>query len=145
MKYSLEVVVLPVTDVERSLRFYRDKLGFALDVDYRPNDEFRVVQLTPPGSACSVQLGLGLTDAVPGSVRRLHLVVEDIERTRAELTERGVDAGPTRHKTPFDRWAGGLAPGPDPQHRDYATFVELVDPDGNTWLLQERGHQAPHH
>jgi catechol 2,3-dioxygenase-like lactoylglutathione lyase family enzyme len=142
LKYSLEVVVLPVADAERSLRFYRDKLGFVVDVDYKPTTEFRVIQLTPPGSACSVQLGVGQTEATPGSARRLQLVVEDVEQARAELAERGVVVGEVRHKFPFDTWAGGMAPGLDEHRRDYASFVEFADPDGNTWSLQERGYPA---
>lgn len=140
MIYSLEVVVLAVTDVDRSLEFYRDRVGFGLDVDYRPAEDFRVVQLTPPGSGCSVQFGVGLTDAVPGSTPRTHLVVSDIERARRELAERGVDIGDVRHKFPREAWRGGLAPGLDGDRRDYASFVEFADPDGNTWVLQERGH-----
>ena len=140
MNYAIEVLILPVTDVDRSLEFYRDRLGFSLDVDYAPSDEFRVVQLTPPGSACSVQLGVGLTDAEPGSVRRVHMVVPDVEQARTELADRGVAVGDVRHKAPIDTWAGMLAPGVDEQRRDYASFVEFADPDGNTWVLQERGH-----
>ncbi|MFE0631815.1 glyoxalase [Streptomyces sp. NPDC058864] len=92
MDYSLEVVIVPVADVDRSLAFYTERAGFSLDVDYAPAGDFRVVQLTPPGSACSVQIGVGLTDAVPGSLRNLHLVVGDVERARRELTERGAAA-----------------------------------------------------
>jgi catechol 2,3-dioxygenase-like lactoylglutathione lyase family enzyme len=140
LKYSLEVVILPVGDVDRALAFYRDRLGFTLDVDYQPSDSFRVVQLTPPGSGCSVQIGVGLTDAAPGSARRMHLVVPDVVATSAELAGRGIDVGEVQHKSPLETWAGGLVPGPDPQRRDYASFAEFADPDGNTWVLQERGH-----
>lgn len=140
ISYSLEVVVLPVADVDRSLEFYRDRVGFRLDVDYQPGEDFRVVQLTPRGSGCSVQFGVGLTDAAPGSVRRIHLVVSDLVRSRHELADRGVDVGDIRHKSPVAAWRGALAPGLDPERRDYASFVEFADPDGNTWVLQERGH-----
>jgi catechol 2,3-dioxygenase-like lactoylglutathione lyase family enzyme len=140
MNYSLEVVILPVADADRSLAFYRDGLGFPVDVDYAPSPGFRVVQVTPPGSACSLQFGIGLTDAEPGSARRMHLVVTDLEQARAELVGRGVQVGEIRHKTPLDAWAGALAPGIDEARRDYASFAEFADPDGNTWVLQERGH-----
>lgn len=138
--YALEVVIVPVSDPDRSLEFYRDRVGFPVDVDYAPSPEFRVVQLTPPGSACSIQFGVGLTDAAPGSARRMHLVVTDLERARGELVARGVEVGEITHKTPLDAWAGGLAPGIDEARRDYASFAEFSDPDGNTWVLQERGH-----
>ena len=140
ISYALEVLVLPVSDVDRSLEFYRDQVGFHLDVDYAPSADFRVVQLTPPGSGCSVQLGLGLTDAAPGSARRTHLVVTDIEQVRDALIGRGVDVDVITHKEPLETWAGALALGIDTQRRDYASFAEFADPDGNTWVLQERGH-----
>jgi len=130
-----------VTDVDRSLGFYRDQLGFSLDVDYAPTRAFRVVQLTPPGSGCSVQFGLGLTDAPPGSARDTFLVVEDLASTHARLTGAGVDVAPIRHKTPPGAWDGGFAPGLDPDRGDYASFAGFSDPDGNTWVLQERGHR----
>src|SRR5262249_48285910 len=137
-----EVITVPVSDVDRALRFYADQVGFALDVDYAPNDAFRVVQLTPPGSACSIQLGTGLTDAPAGSLRNTYLVVGDLEATRAELLGRGVEVGEIRHKTPPGAWDGGLAPGLDAERGDYASFAGFADPDGNTWVLQERGHRA---
>lgn len=139
MEYKFEVVILPVSDVDRSLAFYTQRLGFNLDVDYGPAPDFRVVQLTPPGSACSVQIGVGLTDAAPGSVQGLYLVVSDLEAARAELAKRGVDVGEIRHKAPVDTWQGGFEPGVDPERRDYASFVEFTDPDGNAWTVQERG------
>ncbi|MFJ8363849.1 VOC family protein [Streptomyces sp. NPDC093984] len=139
MEYKFEVVILPVSDVDRSLAYYTERLGFNLDVDYGPSPDFRVVQLTPPGSACSVQIGVGLTDAEPGSVKGLYLVVPDLEAARAELAGRGVDVGEIRHKAPLDTWQGGFEPGVDPKRRDYASFVEFTDPDGNAWTLQERG------
>src|SRR5689334_24867806 len=112
MQASLEVVILPVTDPDRSLAFYRDKVGFGLDVDYAPGQNFRVIQLTPKGSATSIQFGVGLTDAPAGSMRGLYLVVPDVDAVRRELGERGVDVGEIRHKDTHDgQWQGGYSPG----------------------------------
>lgn len=143
VKFSVEVVTLPVSDVDRSLRFYVDRVGFTLDVDYAPNDAFRVVQLTPPGSACSIQIGKGLTNAAAGSVRNTYLVVTDLEAARSHLIECGVEVSEIRHKIPIDAWDGGFAAGLDPAHRDYASFADFSDPDGNRWVLQERGYYNP--
>ena len=126
--FSVEVITLPVSDVERALRFYVDQVGFTLDVDYSPNDAFRVVQLTPPGSSCSIQVGNGL-------------VVTDLEAARSRLLERGVEVGEIRHKTPIGAWDGGFAPGLDPARGDYASFSNFSDLDGNSWVLQERGYR----
>jgi predicted enzyme related to lactoylglutathione lyase len=139
--FSVEVIPLPVSDVERALRFYVDQVGFTLDVDYSPNDAFRVVQLTPPGSSCSIQIGKGLTDAPAGSLRNIYLVVRDLETARSHLLERGVNVGEIRHKTPIGHWDGGFARGLDPTRGDYASFANFSDPDGNSWVLQERGYQ----
>jgi len=141
VKFAVEVIILPVSDVERALRFYVDKVGFALDVDYSPNDAFRVVQLTPPGSSCSIQIGRGLTDAPVGSLRNVYLVVIDLDEARSRLVERGVEVGEIRHKVPIDAWDGGFAPGLDPGRKDYASFANFSDPDGNSWVLQERGYR----
>jgi catechol 2,3-dioxygenase-like lactoylglutathione lyase family enzyme len=138
MTYRIEVIVLPVRDVDRALDFYTERAGFSLDVDYRPTDQFRVVQLTPPGSPCSIQIGVGLTDAAPGSVRGLYLVVEDLQATRGELIQRGLKVSEIRHKSPIDDWRGGWEPGLDPNRSDYASFADFTDPDGNQWVLQER-------
>jgi len=140
-KLSIEVIMVPVSDVERALRFYADQVGFALDVDYSPNGAFRVVQLTPPGSGCSIQIGKGLTDAPPGSLRNTFLVVTDIEAARSRLLEHGVEISAIRHKTPIGAWDGGFALGLDPQRGDYASFADFSDPDGNRWVLEERGYR----
>jgi len=139
--FSLEVITLPVSDVDRALRFYVEQVGFTLDVDYAPTDSFRVVQLTPSGSSCSVQIGNGLTDAPVGSVRDVYLVVDDLEAARNDLLERGLRVSEIRHKTPIGGWDGGFAPGVDPAHGDYASFADFCDPDGNRWVLQERGYR----
>jgi catechol 2,3-dioxygenase-like lactoylglutathione lyase family enzyme len=139
MKALLEVVILPVAAPDRSLRFYRDQIGFDLDVDYPPTPEFRVIQLTPEGSSTSIQFGVGLTDAPAGSVRGLHL--DDIEAYRRDLMERGVDVSENRHKdTGGGGWHGAYLPGVDSDPADYASFADFRDPDGNAWVLQERGH-----
>jgi predicted enzyme related to lactoylglutathione lyase len=130
--YKLELVLMPVTDVDRAKTFYTEQAGFKLDVDARPSEEFRVVQMTPPGSACSVTIGKGITDATPGSVRGTHLIVSDIVAARAELVERGVDVSEVRHLE-----SGAWVPGPDPERRPYGSFADFSDPDGNTWVLQE--------
>lgn len=132
MEYKLELIILPVADVDRARDFYAARCGFHLDVDTNPTEDFRVVQLTPPGSACSITVGKGLIDTPPGSVRGLHLVVEDIEAARAELVGRGVEVSAVRHFAD-----GAWQPGPDPERRNYHSFADFSDPDGNTWVLQE--------
>lgn len=141
MTFSIEVLSLPVSDVDRAMRFYVDRLGFRLDVDYAPNEAFRVVQITPPGSSCSIQIGKGLTDALTGSFRNTFLVVTDLEAARNRLLEAGVEVTAIRHKVPIDAWDGGFAAGLDPARRDYASFADFLDPDGNRWVLQERGYR----
>jgi catechol 2,3-dioxygenase-like lactoylglutathione lyase family enzyme len=143
MNYKVEVITVPVGDVDRSLKFYTEQCGFHLDVDYRPNDAFRVVQLTPPGSACSVQIGLGLTDDEPGTCRNVLLAVSDLEAARRELIERGINVENVRHKSSVQDWQGDTTAGPDPERRDYASFATFADPDGNTWTLQEIGFKSP--
>jgi catechol 2,3-dioxygenase-like lactoylglutathione lyase family enzyme len=133
MDFKLELVLIPVSDVDRAKTFYTEKAGFNLDVDHRAGDDFRVVQMTPPGSACSITVGTGITDAAPGSVRGTHLVVSDIEAARADLVERGVDVSEVRHLE-----SGTWVTGPDPEHHDYNSFADFRDPDGNSWVLQER-------
>ena len=134
MDYKLELVIVPVSDVDRAKAFYTEQLGFELDVDTSPGEGLRVVQMTPPGSACSITIGTGLTDAAPGSYRGTHLVVTDIAAARAELVERGVAVSEIRH---FDRDVEEWRPGPDPAHARYNSFADFSDPDGNTWVLQE--------
>jgi len=138
MEWKLELVLLPVSDVDRAKAFYTEKVGFNLDVDHRARDEFRVVQMTPPGSACSITIGTGITEAAPGSVQGLHLVVSDIEAARAELVERGVEVSEIFH---FE--SGKRVPGPDPQRRDYGSFLSFSDPDGNSWIVQEVRRSEP--
>jgi len=129
---KLEVVVIPVSDVDRARRFY-ESLGWRLDADFA-GGEFRVVQLTPPGSQASIQFGEGLTTAAPGSAQGLHLVVSDIEAARAELTSRGAELSPVFH---FAGIRGSRLPGPDPESHSYRSWASFSDPDGNGWLLQE--------
>ena len=138
MDFKLELVVLPVSDVDRAKEFYADKMGFSVDVDHRASDAFRVVQLTPPGSACSITIGIGGSQVTPGTYQGLHLVVTDIVAARAWLVERGVDAS-----EPFHFGPEGQTPGLSPGRGNYETFVSLSDPDGNGWLIQEVGHQTP--
>lgn len=130
MDWKLELVVVPVSDIDRAKAFYIDKAGFHLDVDHSSGEDFRVVQLTPPGSACSITLMRNAE--VPGSVRGLHLVVPDIEAARAELAGRGMEVGEIFH---FE--SGEQKPGPDPEHSDYNSFLAFSDPDGTGWLVQE--------
>ena len=132
MDWKLELVLVPVADVERAKTFYVDQCGFRLDVDHSAGDSFRVVQMTPPGSTCSISVGIGLTDAAPGSVRGLHLVIDDIAAARTELVSRGVVVSEIKHMTPE-----GWQPGVDPAHADFNSFADFSDPDGNTWVLQE--------
>jgi catechol 2,3-dioxygenase-like lactoylglutathione lyase family enzyme len=139
MDFKLELVLIPVSDVDRAKAFYTDQAGFNLDVDTTPTEGFRVVQLTPPGSACSITIGTGLTDAPPGSYRGTHLVVTDIVAARDELVGRGVEVSEIRY---YDRDAEEWRPGADPSHADYASFADFRDPDGNTWVLQEVGWTA---
>ncbi len=130
MDWKLELVVVPVTDVDRAKGFYKEQLGFVVDHDSRVTDDMRVVQLTPPGSACSIAIGTGLVRTPPGSVEGLQLVVPDIEAARAQLVERGVDVSPVQHHEGANRVDGKGGP--------WNSFVFLADPDGNQWAIQER-------
>ncbi len=137
MDMKLEVVVLPVADVDRTKHFYKT-LGWREDADI-VFGESRVVQLTPPGSATSVHFGTGITDAAPGSVRSTYLVVDDVEAARAELAGHGVDVSEVFHRDD----TGAFAPGAHPDRGTYSSFASFSDPDGNTWLLQEVTDRLP--
>ena len=130
MDWTLELIVLPVSDVDRAKAFYLEKAGFDLLVDHSAGEDFRVVQLVPPGSACAI--AIMRNTATPGSVQGLHLVVSDIDAARAELVARGADVSEIFH---FE--SGGQMPGPDPQRASYNSFLSFSDPDGNGWLVQE--------
>jgi len=133
---NLEVVTLPVSDVDRAKSFYQS-LGWRLDADIVRGDAFRVVQLTPPHSSCSVAFGKGVTTGEPGSVQRLILVVSDIDEAHADLVSRGIDVSEVFHL------AGGRVPGPDPEGRSYQTYASFSVPDGNAWLLQQITARLP--
>jgi catechol 2,3-dioxygenase-like lactoylglutathione lyase family enzyme len=136
---KIEVVAIPVSDVDRAKRFYGG-LGWRLDADFVIGDEFRVVQFTPPGSPCSIHFSTGITSAVPGSVRGLYLIVSDIEAARADLVDRGVAVGEIFHVA-----GPGTPPmsGLDPERRSYSSYASFSDPDGNSWLLQEINTRFP--
>lgn len=148
MELKLEVLVVPVSDVDRAKEFYK-RMGFREDIDFAAADGYRVVQLTPPGSPCSIIFGKGVTSAKPGSIDRMVLVVRDIAATRGELVSRGVAVGELFHDAGGGLGAGfrvgteGRAAGPDPQGRSYATYASFSDPDGNVWVLQEITERLP--
>ena len=145
MDMRLEVVVLPVSDVDKAKQFY-ESLGWRLDADFVADEHFRVVQLTPPGSPCSIIFGTGVSTATPGSAQGLHLVVTDIEAARAELVSRGVDASGVFHDAGgvfHHAGTAGRVPGPDPERNSYSSFVSFSDPDGNGWVLQEITTRLP--
>jgi catechol 2,3-dioxygenase-like lactoylglutathione lyase family enzyme len=130
MDWKIEVVVVPVSDVDRAKHFYSEQLGFHVDVDQRMGEAFRVVQLTPPGSACSVTIGTGLVAMEPGSLKGVQFVVPDIQAARAQLVERGVDVSPVQH---FEDGVPADGPG-----GPWNSFIFFDDPDGNSWTVQER-------
>ncbi len=134
MDWKLEVIVIPVSDVDRAKRFYAEQVGFTVDVDQRASDAFRVVQVTPPGSACSISFGVGLGDSTPGSMQGLQLVVSDVVAAQAELADRGVEVSPVRHMDD-GVWADG--PG-----GDWNSFIFFSDPDGNSWTVQQKPAQS---
>ena len=147
---KLEIVVIPVSDVDRAKRFYGD-LGWRLDADFAAGDDFRVIQFTPPGSSCSVIFGKNVTAAAPGSAQGLYLIVSDIKAARAELLGRGIEIGEVFHGA-GDKYAGADEPylfgrlrvgGPDPELRSYRSFASFKDPDGNGWLFQEITARLP--
>jgi catechol 2,3-dioxygenase-like lactoylglutathione lyase family enzyme len=130
MDWKLEVVIVPVADVDRAMRFYSEQAGFVVDHDTQVNDTMRIVQLTPPGSACSIVVGTGIADMPPGSIKGLQLVVPDIEAARAELVERGVAVSEVQHYE-----GAALVKG---RGGDWNSFIFFSDPDGNAWVVQER-------
>lgn len=133
MDWKLEVVVVPVSDVSRAIGFYRDKVGFALDLHQTMGDSVEIAQLTPPGSGCSITVSLGMVDMEPGSVKGLQLVVPDIDAARTQLLERGVDVSPVRHVDMGGSWEWVDGPG-----GRWNSFIFFDDPDGNSWVVQER-------
>jgi catechol 2,3-dioxygenase-like lactoylglutathione lyase family enzyme len=135
---KLEVVVIPVSDVDRAKRFYAG-LGWRLDADFGDGKDFRVVQLTPRGSQCSIHFGNGVTPSRPGSLQNLYLVVDDVEAARAELIGHGVDVSEAFHYSDSRERVRG----PDPERRSYRSFAAFSDPDGNGWLLQEIKTRLP--
>ena len=141
---KLEVVVLPVSDVDRAKRFY-ESLGWRLDADFTNGDDWRALQLTPPGSPTSVIFGKGFTTAVPGSTQGTFLIVDDVEAARADLVARGVDVSEVFHFDGPLRVSGtsGRLPGADPERRSYSSWASFNDPDGNSWLLQEVKTRLP--
>jgi catechol 2,3-dioxygenase-like lactoylglutathione lyase family enzyme len=141
---KLEVVIVPVSDVDRAKAFYQ-QLGWRLDADFAVADEFRVVQFTPPGSACSIIFGRGVTDRDPGSLEGLQLTVHDVERARDALLARGIEVELFHDEGGLFHHAGteGRLPGPQPERGDYASFGAFTDPDGNGWLLQEIKTRLP--
>jgi len=142
----LEVVVIPVADVDRAKTFYAS-LGWRLDADFPFDNGFRVVQFTPPGSWCSIQFGTKMTAAAPGSAQGLYLIVSDVESARVELAARGAEISEVFHAgTPgaqFDSDGSGRVGGPEPSHATYSSFATFSDPDGNGWLLQEITTRLP--
>jgi catechol 2,3-dioxygenase-like lactoylglutathione lyase family enzyme len=145
MDLKLEVLTLPVSDVDRAKAFY-EKLDFRLDADFRVGDDFRVVQLTPPGSEASIIFGGGINSARPGSTQGLHLVVKDIESVRADIAGRGIEISEVFHDADgVFHHAGteGRVAGPHPEHASYSSFASFNDPDGNEWVLQEVVTRAP--
>lgn len=146
MDLKLEVVVVPVSDVDRAKDFYTEQLGFRLDADFPVEDGYRIVQATPPGSECSIIFGDGMTPTAPGTYQGLHLIVTDIEAARAELSARGVEVSePFRDATGAFHRAGAAkrVPGLHPERLSYGSFASFEDPDGNQWFLQEISQRAP--
>lgn len=148
MDMKLEVLVLPVSDVDRAKRFY-ENLGFRVDIDFAASENYRVIQVTPPGSPTSIIFGKGVTSAQPGSLDRALLAVYDIDAARRELAGRGVEVSEIFHDAGGGLGGGfhagneGRAPGPDPERRSYGSYASFSDPDGNVWLLQEIRERLP--
>ena len=143
MNVNLEVVTVPVSDVDKALEFYRDRLGWRLDADIR-SGAVRVVQLTPTGDGhTSIAFGAGIPSATPGSMRHLELVTSDIVATREEMAERGVDITEVYHGPGSPFFPQARIPGPDPDRTSYASYASFEDPDGNGWTLQEVTERQP--
>ena len=150
IELKLEIVVIPVSDVDRAKAFYA-KLGWRLDADFASDDDYRVIQFTPPGSGCSVIFGTNVTGAAPGTAQGLYLIVSDIEAARTDLLARGVDVSGAFHDAgdvrigPDEPYLFGRVrvSGPDPERRSYRSFASFRDPDGNGWLLQEITARLP--
>jgi catechol 2,3-dioxygenase-like lactoylglutathione lyase family enzyme len=138
MDFKYELTVIPVSDVDRAKEFYAAKLGFTVDVDHSAGDAFRVVQLTPPGSAASITIGTGMPQAEPGTYQGMHLVVEDLPAARELLVERAVEVS-----EPFHFGPEGQTEGMHPERASYGSFATFSDPDGNTWLIQEVTERPP--
>jgi catechol 2,3-dioxygenase-like lactoylglutathione lyase family enzyme len=135
--WTLELVMIPVTDVDRAKAFYEDRVGFGVLADHSAGEDFRVVQMTPPGSSCAIAI-MKTSPMAPGTQHGLHLCVSDIDAARAQLVGRGVDASEFFHFGELGQQAG-----PDPERQSYNTFLSFKDPDGNTWLVQEVRREAP--
>lgn len=139
MEMNLELVVIPVSDVDRAKQFYA-RLGWSLDIDYSSGGDYRVVQFTPPGSGCSIMFGAGITTAPPGSVQGLHLIVSDVVAARDQLVADGIDVSELFHDEGgvfHHSDARKIAGGPNPQRKSYASYASFRDPDGNGWVFQE--------
>ena len=149
MDLKLEVVVVPVTDVDKAKQFYGTGLACRLDADVSGDDGYRLVQMTPPGSPCSIIFGAGVTAAPPGSIDSVVVVVDDIDAARDELLSRGVEVGEVFHDAGgglgggFHAGTAGRAPGPDPEGRSYGSYASFSDPDGNSWTLQQITERLP--
>lgn len=131
MEWKLEVVVMPVADLDRAKHFYAEQVGFVVDHDTRINDNVRVIQMTPPGSGCSIVIGTGIADSTPGSVQGIQLVVADLDAARNHLAKRDVEISPIRHVGPDGSWVDGRG-------GRWNSFIFFSDPDGNGWAVQER-------
>lgn len=134
MEWKLEVVIVPVTDVDAAKKFYGEQVGFTVDLDHQISETYRIVQLTPPGSGCSIVFGQGLSEMTPGSLKGVQLVVSDVAAAREQLVSRGVDVSPVQH---FEK--GVLTDGPG---EAWNSFIFFSDPDGNAWTVQERPASA---
>jgi catechol 2,3-dioxygenase-like lactoylglutathione lyase family enzyme len=144
MNVNLEVVGIPVSDVDKALEFYHDRLGWQVDADIKRGDDFRVVQVTPTGNGrVSIAFGVGIPMATPGSMRHLELVTSDIVATREELVERGIEVTEVYHGPGSPFFPAARIPGPDPERKSYASYASFEDPDGNGWTLQEVTTRLP--